>query len=369
METAMPDKSLRASTRSSLVLVVDDEPSNVILISNILHRHGFDKVKGITHADLVVAEILETNPDTVLLDVHMPGIDGLTLLRQIRSATADQPFLPVIVLTADTSAQLRLDALEAGATDFITKPFDGTEVALRVRNCVEQRDLHLQVRAHSAVLEARVRERTAELQRSHNEIEQAHDDTLKMLHLISEYRDDDTHGHTLRVGHSSALLAMEAGMDKSYVDVMRQAAPLHDIGKVGIADIILLKPGSLTKEEFTAIKDHPTMGASVLAQGRSDILKMAHTVALTHHERWDGTGYPRCIQQNQIPFEGRLVGITDVFDALTHARPYKPAWSVDRAVEEMVNGRATHFDPALLDLFLENIVDKLSDETTPLNLV
>lgn len=366
MEVVMTDGPILNTTLSSLVLVVDDEPANIVLVAGILCRHGFDNVKGITHADLVVDEVLQTKPDIVLLDMHMPGTDGMTLLRQIRIITAEQSFLPVIVLTADTSTQLRLDALEAGATDFITKPFDATEVALRVRNCIGQRELHQKLRAHNAILDAKVRERTAELRRSHEEITQAYADTLKMLHLISEYRDDETHGHTLRVGYASGLLALEAGMDDRYVDTIRQAAPLHDIGKVGVPDIILLKPGPLTEEEFAAIKDHPATGASILVQGRSDILKMAHTVALTHHERWDGTGYPKGIRSEQIPVEGRMVTITDVFDALTHARPYKPAWSVDRTVEKMVDGRAKYFDPDLLDLFLESVIGKLGDNT-PLN--
>ncbi len=357
----MADSSLDSMAPPSMIMVVDDEAANVILVAEILRKHGFDNVKGITNANLVVNEVLEAKPDVILLDIHMPGVDGLTILRQVRICTAGQAFLPIIVLTADNTAQLRLDALGAGATDFITKPFDATEVALRVRNCIEQRSLHLQLRSHNAILEARVRERTAELQKSYDKVDLTHREVMEMLHLISEYRDDETHGHTLRVGHAAAMLASAAGMDRQFVDLIRQAAPLHDIGKVGIADIILLKPGPLTKEEFAIIKDHPTMGASVLERGSSDILKMAHTIALTHHERWNGTGYPECMEAEQIPIEGRIVAITDVFDALTHARPYKAAWSVDRAVAEMLDGRGSHFDPALVDLFLEKIVDKLSD--------
>lgn len=359
--SAVIDRSLGSMAPPSTILIVDDEAANVILVSEILRKHGFDNVKGITNANLVVNEVIETKPDVILLDVHMPGVDGLTILRQIRICTAEQAFLPIIVLTADNTAQLRLDALGAGATDFITKPFDAAEVALRVRNCIEQRSLHLQLRSHNAILEARVRERTAELQHSYNEINQTNNEVLQMLHLISEYRDDETHGHTLRVGNAAALLAAEAAMDKQFVDTIRQAAPLHDIGKVGIADIILLKPGPLTNEEFTVIKDHPSMGASVLAQGSSEVLKMAHTIALTHHERWNGTGYPVGMESEQIPIEGRMAAVADVFDALTHARPYKEAWSVDRAAAEMLKGRGSHFDPALVDLFLERVMDKLND--------
>jgi putative two-component system response regulator len=357
----MRDGQLDGTAPPAIVLVVDDKAADVILVSEILRKHGFGNVKGITDAGLVVGEVLETKPDVVLLDVHMPSVDGLTILRQLRACTAEQSFLPIIVLTADNSVRLRLDALSAGATDFITKPFDATEVALRVRNCIEQRSLHQQLRAHNAVLEARVRERTAELQQSYDRMDLTHREVMEMLHLISEYRDDKTHGHTLRVGRATALLAVEAGMGKQFVDTIQQAAPLHDIGKVGIADIILLKPGPLTADEFTVIKDHPTMGASVLARGSSDVLKMAHTIALTHHERWDGTGYPGGMESELIPLEGRMVAVTDVFDALTHVRPYKAAWSVDRAVAEMAKDRGRHFDPTLLDLFLEKIVGRLSD--------
>jgi putative two-component system response regulator len=248
----------------------------------------------------------------------------------------------VIVLTGDTTRETRRRALAAGARDFITKPFDSEEVCLRVANHLAMRHIELKLKSHGDELERRVQERTGEL-------EQARLEVVDRLAMAAEFRDDDTHQHAQRIGNTAALLA--AALDPPNVELMRRAAPLHDIGKIAIPDAILLKPGRLTDAEFVAIKSHTVIGGKILSGGKSQLLRKAEEIALAHHERWDGRGYPAGLAAEQIPPSGRLVAVADVFDALTHERPYKQAWSVERAVEEISQRAGYDFDPAVVAVF------------------
>ena len=330
------------------ILVVDDEPANVALIERVLRQAGYENVLVHTDPAELLAEAAREEPDLVLLDLHMPGLSGMELLRALRVLMPAGSFIPTLVLTADATARTREEALGAGASDFLTKPFDLTEMRLRVRNLLTARALYRKLARQNAMLAEQVRERTQDL----------HDTRLELLHrlaLAAELRDDDTYQHTVRVGRNAESLAEAVGMTPEESVLLRHAAPLHDIGKIGISDSILLKPGKLTPEEFDQIKTHAEVGARILGGSPTDVLRMAERVALQHHERWGGGGYPHGLRGEEIWLPARIVTVVDVFDALTHARPYKEAWPVERAVEEMRGLRGAHFDPDVLDVFLAGL--------------
>lgn len=337
----MQEPSRRPAAR---VMVIDDQEPNIRLLLQILGRHGYSNVAGYTNADTALDDMAENEPDLVLLDLHMPGRDGFQVLDEIRSRAPAIHGLPVLVLTSDVTSDAKLTALDRGASDFLTKPFDPAEVLLRMRNLLTTRALHLEVQRNIDLLELRVRERTAELEAAQLEVAQR-------LARAAEFRDDDTGQHTQRVGRLSALLARECGLSEWRVELMRQAAPLHDVGKIGIPDAILLKPGKLDADELEVMKRHTTIGGELLAEGRSELLQLARTIALTHHERWDGAGYPAGSGCRAIPVEGRVVAIIDMFDALTHTRPYKPAWPLERALNTISEEAGKAFDPALVVAF------------------
>jgi putative two-component system response regulator len=252
--------------------------------------------------------------------------------------------MPVLVLTADIAPDTKRRALSLGARDFLTKPIDVPEVLLRVRNLLQTRYLRVQLERTNDLLHERVLQRTREL-------EDAKLEMLDRLALAAEYRDDTTGQHADRIGRTSELLALELGIDPSEAGLIGHAARLHDIGKIGIADDLLLKPGKYTPEEFAAMELHPAIGARILSGSTNELLMMAEQIALTHHERWDGRGYPNRLAAEAIPLPGRIVAVADVFDALTHRRPYKDAWPVETAVREVLGEAGTRFDPAVTEAF------------------
>jgi putative two-component system response regulator len=327
------------------ILVVDDEPANVLLIERLLERWGYESITSTTDSTQVLPLVEQERPHLLLLDLSMPPPDGFEVMKQLAERYAAGQRFPVLVLTADASAATRERALSSGANDFLTKPFDRTEVRLRVQNLLRTHLLQRQLASRNELLEQSVRERTRELDDARREI-------LARLALAGEYRDDATHQHAQRVGRTAALLAQEIGLPEDDVELMRRAAPLHDIGKIGISDAVLLKPGPLTDDEFDHIKTHTTIGADLLADSAIPILQAAHVIALTHHERWDGSGYPNGLRGAEIPRHGRIVAVADVFDALTHERPYKRAWPIDQALAEMSSQRGRHFDPDIIDVFV-----------------
>lgn len=326
------------------ILAVDDEESNLLLVRRILEREGYTRVEVTTEPSRVPGMFVELRPDLVLLDLQMPGMDGFELMDRLGPLTDNGSGVPFLVLTADATDETRRRALSVGARDFLTKPLDRIELLLRVRNLLQVKQLQDRLREQNADLEDKVAERTRDLDQSRLEV-------LERLALAAEYRDDDTQEHAWRIGRIGALVAVALGLPEAEVELIARAAPLHDVGKIGIPDAILLKPGRLTDEEFEVIKTHPRIGAEILTGSRSPLLRLAERIALTHHERWDGGGYPRGLSGEEIPIAGRIVAVADVFDALTHERPYKHAWTVEKAVAEILGQVGRHFDPCVVDAF------------------
>jgi putative two-component system response regulator len=326
------------------ILIVDDAEANVRFLKTILNQEGYSRVETMTDPREVPGRLSEGLPDILLLDLHMPHMDGYEVLEEISSIVGREVFLPIIVLTADISDDARKRALRLGASDFVTKPFDPAEVLLRLSNLLDTRLLHVQLRSQNEQLEQRVAARTHELERAQLEC-------LERLALAAEFRDDATGQHTQRVGRTSALIAEALELPTAEITIMRKAAPLHDIGKIGIPDSILLKPGRLTPDEFEVMKTHSVIGQRILAGSGSNLLQTAEVIVLTHHERWDGTGYWG-MDGKDIPMFGRIVAIADVFDALTHDRPYKRAWPEPDAVAEIQAQRGRQFDPDVVDAFM-----------------
>jgi putative two-component system response regulator len=328
----------------SRILVVDDQEANVRLLKKTLARAGYQDVDGITDPADIPDRMTTFPPDLILLDLHMPRVDGFAVLEALRRHVRPGVYLPVLVLTADVSPDAKRRALSLGAKDFLTKPFDVEEVVLRVGNMLETRRLHKQLRSENRNLEARVRERT-------HDLEDAYVETFERLALAAEYRDDQTGLHIKRVGRTAAAIGAELGLDEDTVAMIELAAGLHDIGKIGVPDAILLKPARLTVEEFAVVKTHTTIGSKILSGSRSPLLRMAEVIASFHHERWDGNGYAGVVGSD-IPLVARITSVADTFDAMTNDRPYKEAWPTDRALEEISSQRELQFDPDPVDAFL-----------------
>jgi putative two-component system response regulator len=330
---------------TSRILIVDDQPSNVALLEGILQEGDFTCYHSITDSREVLPAFLEYLPDLVLLDLQMPFLNGFEVMKQLRACREPSEYLPILVLTADITSESKRRALSEGAMDFLTKPFDATEVDLRIRNLLQTRCLHLQLQSQKEILDQKVRERTAELEATQLEI-------LERLALAAEYRDDDTGEHTRRVGTSAAHIAETLGWQAGAIELISRAAPLHDVGKIAISDSILLKPGKLTPEEFERMKLHTELGARILSGGQFPLLQLAEQIARTHHERWDGKGYLGLCGE-AIPIAGRIVAVADVFDALTSERPYKRAWTRADAIEEIQRQSGRQFDPHVVEAFLK----------------
>jgi putative two-component system response regulator len=329
----------------SRILIVDDQDANVRLLQRILNQAGYTNLGSTTDSRQVLALFMSVTPDIVLLDLTMPYVNGFEVMEQLRPLIRSDDYLPILVLTADVTDEVKLRALSAGAKDFLTKPFNNVEVLLRIENLLNTRLLNLALREQNHVLDDRVRSRTLSLEEAQVEI-------LERLAAAAEYRDDATGKHAQRVGEVSGMIAQALDLPAAEVELIRQAAPLHDVGKIGIPDSILLKPGRLTAGEFEIMKSHTTIGAKMLANGRSDLTQMAERIALMHHERWDGTGYPGACRGEEIPLVGRIVAAADVFDALTHERPYKTAWPVKDALAEIQRQSGRQFDPKVAEAFL-----------------
>jgi putative two-component system response regulator len=326
------------------ILSVDDDEVDLYILRRTLERAGYRRVQTTTDPSHVPALFVETEPDLVVLDLHMPGIDAFELLERLVPIAGGRSGIPFLVLSADDTEEVKRRALETGARDFLTKPFDPTELLLRVRNLLKVQQLHTRLREHNASLERQVVDRTREL-------EQARQEMLARLVLAADYGDDANQEHALRIGRACGQLALAVGLANWQLELVERAAPLHDIGKIGIPDAILLKPGRLTDAEFAQVRTHTTIGAGILSGSDSQHLSLAERIALTHHERWDGEGYPRGLRGEQIPLAGRIVAVASVFDALTHERPYKQAWPVEEAVAEIVSQRGRQFDPGVVDAF------------------
>ena len=330
------------------VLIVDDVEANIRLIERLLHGAGYAGVTS-TMDPYEVCELHRNNRyDLILLDLEMPGMDGFQVMEGLQEVERDG-YLPVLVITVQPEHKLR--ALAAGAKDFIAKPFDLTEVQTRIHNMLEVRLLHKQLHNYNDALGQRVQESTANLKESYLE-------TIFTMTRAAEYRDDDTGAHVQRISYYSRELARMLGLDEVFADQIFFASPMHDIGKIGTPDHILLKPGGFTPDEWEIMKTHTSMGAEILGNSKSPYLKMGAEIALNHHERWDGRGYPNGRQGEAIPLAARIMNICDIYDALRSKRPYKPAFDHVKAVDVITHGddrvHPEHFDPVIFAVFKQN---------------
>jgi putative two-component system response regulator len=325
-------------------LIVDDDVQVSDALRRLLREAGLGTV--ITTADPTQAAALfaRHEPDVVLLDLHMPGLDGFEVLALLRDVAPSGVPVPIVMLTGDSGSKQKLQALAGGATDFLVKPIDVMEVILRVRALLHTRELQRELADQNRTLEVRIAKRTRQLEVAQMEM-------LERLASAAELRDDDTGQHIHRVGQLAGRLALALGWTREQAELLDHAARLHDIGKIGIPDSILRKPGPLTPEEFEQMKSHTVVGARLLAGGQSELIQMAERVALDHHERWDGAGYPNKLAGDAIPLEARIVAVADFFDALTHERPYRAAFPVERTLAMVRSSVGSHFDPRVGEAF------------------
>ncbi len=351
------------------ILVVDDEEQNVKLLCSLLEAVGF-ATEGAANGREALEKVKRSAPDLVLLDIMMPEMDGFETCDAIKS-DADTANIPVVIVTALADRDSKLKGLNVGANEFLTKPIDRTEMIIRVRNLIKIKEYEDFMLRHTRILEDEVRKRTYDLQLAMDEIAQAqieikdsYIETIQRLTLAAEYKDEDTATHIKRISLYSRVLSERLGRHDEFVETMYYASPMHDIGKIGIPDSILLKPGKLTAEEFEIMKTHTTIGAKILRGSNSDFLRAAEEIALSHHERWDGTGYPRGLRGDEIPLMGRVMNIIDQYDSLRSKRPYKPGFSHEESCSIIIDGdgrtRPEHFDPDVLAAFKE--VSHLFDE-------
>jgi putative two-component system response regulator len=328
------------------IVLIEPEPVSMDSLKRVLEGGGYPRLREIVNPLDVRSYLQVAEPDLMVVDVDLPGSDGLALLADLTADLAPDAFLPILALVSSADPAASRRSIGAGAKDYLSKPPDPDEFLLRVHTLLDTRFVHLRLRETKDVLEDLVRRRTFELR-------QAQEETLELLSRVAELRDDATGEHTKRVGRLSGLIARELRMPADQVRLIAQAAPLHDLGKIAITDQILLKEGGFeTHEERMAMQLHANRGAELLRGANSDLLRMAGEIAASHHERWDGEGYPRGLRGDEIPIAARIVAIADVFDALIHARPYKPAWTVDAALAEIWQERGWQFDPQVVDALL-----------------
>src|SRR3954447_9111669 len=367
-----PDAQGATVDRSSAkIMIVDDEPTNIKVVRRLLEIEGYRNFVTTTDSSAALYLMSDQRPDLVLLDLMMPIVSGLEILANVRGDSS-KPFVPIIILTAATDRETRLQALEQGATDFVTKPVDPSDLIPRVRNVLAMMQYQRQLKDYAAGLESAVQLRTAEL-------ESSREDVLHCLARAAEYRDHDTGQHVLRVGRYARIICDELGLAPALVRSIEQAARLHDVGKIGVPDDVLLKAGKLTDDEFSRMKRHSGFGKQILQQfsakeqdrmrrhtevgaqilkvGTSPILEMATRVALTHHEWWDGTGYPLGLQGEDIPLEGRITAVADAFDALNSQRCYKDAFPLEKCFAIIEAESGTHFDPQIVSAFIRRRAD------------
>ncbi|MEY2892323.1 MAG: hypothetical protein RJA98_2231 [Pseudomonadota bacterium] len=332
-DTPPPEAHTTTATTTDLrprLLLVDDEPANLQVLRLILqknHRLAFAR-----DGDKALELAAQEPPDLVLLDVMMPGLSGLDVCRQLKAQPATR-HVPVIFVTALSDPQHEAEGFAAGAVDYITKPVSGPIVLARVRN-------HLSLVDVAALRASRMA-------------------IVQCLGRAGEYRDNETGMHVMRMSHYAQLIGRAMGMNDNEADDLLNAAAMHDVGKIGIADAVLLKPGPLDETEWAHMRRHPAMGAEIIGEHPDHMLQMARRVALCHHEKWDGSGYPSGLAGSAIPLEARIVALADVFDALTSVRPYKPAWEIDRAVALLQEQAGRHFDPAVVAHFITQLPNAL----------
>jgi len=341
--------------KDASIFIVDDEPVNLKLLKKMLGSIGYDKLSLFQDPRDVLKQYQRHRPDLILLDINMPHLDGFDVLGQLKKL--NDPLLPpIVVLTAQAGREYKLRSLKAGARDFLYKPFDREELQTRIRNLLDAHLAHRLIHDKKNILAEMVRQRTKELSDTRLQ-------AVRRLGLAAEYRDNETGSHIIRMSQSSMLIARAMGWSQEECDLILHASPMHDIGKIGIPDQILLKPGKLNPDEWEVMKRHASIGARLLEGDESTLIQMARSIALTHHEKWDGSGYPNGLAGSDIPAEGRIVAIADVFDALTSDRPYKKAWNTEDAVNLIRDSANSHFDPRIVECFLQVLPEILAIRT------
>jgi putative two-component system response regulator len=362
---------IRSEINKSRVMIIDDEELVIRVVKRFLQAHGYEDFITLTDPREALQSIERNRPDVVLLDINMPHMSGMEILR-MRNSLTELQLIPFIVLSANAESQVRQQALELGAVDFLNKPVESGELIVRVQNALILKRYNDCLKGYANSLEQIVLERTEMLERSREHI-------IRCLARAAEFRDNETGEHVIRVGKYSSVIAEQLGFDKSFCRQIELAAQLHDVGKIGVPDSILLNNRKLTMEEFEVMKTHCQLGFQIIAPDaqaeseqvrrhstiggqimegiESPLLEMAVEIARTHHEKWDGTGYPAGLAGDLIPISGRIVCVADVFDALCSERPYKPKFTLKKCLEIMITERGTRFDPQVLDAFFSRLID------------
>lgn len=341
---------------SGQILIVEDDVMNNRLLSTILTRLGytvesaFDGISGLE-------KVKSSPPDLILLDLNLPRMNGYEVARRLKQDDKTK-IIPIVVISSFAEVENRIKSLEAGADDFLSKPIDQVELRARVQSLLKVKMFNDYMVSHQKILEAEVGRRTQQLLQAYEELKNASEkikhaslDTTFRLAQAAEYKDEETGGHIKRIGYYTTAMARAMSFSQQDIEAILYAAPMHDIGKIGIPDRILLKPGPLNEEEWKIMKMHTVIGGRILSNSDSYVIQMAEQIALTHHEKWDGSGYPKGLTGSQIPIWGRISAICDVFDALTTNRPYKKAFPIDQSLEILKKGRDTYFDPEVSEAF------------------
>ncbi len=339
---------MNTESNRARILIVDDIKENIDVLAGLLS--DYQRTFAPNGEKALAKASSDPMPDLILLDVMMPDMDGFEVCRRLQADPKTRD-IPIIFATARGEEANETKGIELGAVDYVTKPFKPAVVRARVKTHLKLKQASEALQNQNVILEKKVAERTVQLRRALREVKEASLETIIRLSRAAEYKDDDTGEHVFRMSHYSAAVARKLGLGEDEADEILHAAPMHDIGKIGIPDRVLLKPGKLDADEWNLMRQHCEMGAAILAGSEADVIKLGEIVAMTHHEKWNGTGYPRGLKGTDIPIAGRVVAIADVFDALTSKRPYKEPFSLEKSFRIIREGRAEHFDPDVVDAF------------------
>lgn len=354
MEMSTKDNPVEISdSKKPLILVADDNIFFREVFQNLLTNMGYESVTAEDGAE-AVEKAFELEPDLIITDVVMPKLNGFEVTEKLK----DDPrtmYTPIIIVTTLKDTDSKIKGISAGADDFLNKPVDETELCLRVRNLLKVRKYEKYLIEHGKAIEGEIRTKTLALEEAYEQIKMGYMDTVTRLTLAAEYRDKETGAHIKRISLYSRLLAQKAGLSEAEVEAIYRASPMHDVGKIGIPDNVLLKKGRFTDDEFTVMKTHCDIGANILHNPGPIVLKTAMNIALSHHERWDGSGYPCALSKTDIPVSGRIVHIVDMYDALRSRRPYKPAFDEKKTLHIMEHNESHGFDPELYRLFKSSV--------------